>query len=233
MVQHYTQAGSGRALAKWLQTADVSVHLVGCRDGHVIQMLDFEHEGIHAGEYNDSGFWQDKPQIDNANHFTIGIENSNYGWLIRDDENKFWIPKKTSKGYAMWKPYRGPAPMRAADHLGQERYWEPYTDQIVQANVEMLKRIGDLYPHLTREDVQGHSDVSPHRKFDPGPLWPGDYVLDEVFGKGAAGIHSLASNVLVGGPGDPDEDEDERELFDVRDYYDEDSGMCIDPALED
>jgi len=236
VVQHYTQAGNGRALARWIATkAPVSAHILICRDGHTIQQVDFEHEAVHAGEFRSKGFWKGQPQQDNANYFTIGIENSNYGWLIKDDDGKFWIPKKTVAGYEMWKPYNGPYPVQAADHRGQMRYWEPYPSALVAANVAVLRRIVALYPQITRRDIQGHSAVSPHRKFDPGPAFPGTYILDEVFGPpGGKPDASTVGDIVLGGLGDPPEDVEESEaLFAGRDYYDEDRNMCIDPTLDD
>lgn len=235
VVQHYTQAGNGRALARWIaQKAPVSAHIIICRDGHIIQQVDFEHEGVHAGEYKSKGFWKGAPQEGNANHFTIGIENSNYGWLIKDDEGDFWVPKKTTGGWTQGKRYRGLDPVQALDHKGQMKYWEPYSAELVASNIEVLKRIRKLYPHLTRYDVQGHSDISPHRKFDPGPLFPNSYILDDVFGLPPEPSTELdIGDIVLGAPGDPDEEDGDEASFELREYYDEDLDMCIDPTLSE
>jgi N-acetyl-anhydromuramyl-L-alanine amidase AmpD len=225
VVIHYTGGGNGRALARWLAGPDarVSAHLLNCRDGHVIQQVAFENEAWHAGEKNSMGFWKGEPQPENVNRFTIGIENSNYGWLIKGIDGKFYVKRRAADGgWRAGRRYRGPHPIMAKDHTGVDRYWEPYTDAVVAANVEELKLIVDQNPDITRLDVGGHSDVSPHRKFDPGPLFPWSYVLDEVFGSGSN--TGQAGNVLLGGAevsGDTS--------VEPREYYDEELGMCVLP----
>lgn len=225
VVQHYTGAGNGRALARWLAGPDarVSAHLLICRDGHVIQQVSFDSEAWHAGEVSSKGLWRGQPQPENVNRFTVGIENSNYGWLLKDDEGKFWIPKKTKQGYELSRPYNGPLPIRLPDHCGVSRWWEPYTDYLVEKNIEVLKQLLDVYPNITREDVQHHSAVSPHRKFDPGPAWPEQYVLDSVFGP------SNYENLIIGLTAVEGKDPDDSE-FNYRDYYSEDLDMCVEPT---
>lgn len=183
VVQHYTAAGNGRALAKWLaSSSSVSTHVIICRDGHVIQQVNFEDRAFHAGEQMDKGFWRGNPQPTNVNHFTIGLENSNYGALIKDGGDFYTLrvgERGEEKGIIY--PRHLPTPVEAEDHLGRLRWWEPYSDELVAANIEVLKRVVDKYK-IAREDIVGHSDVSPHRKLDPGPLWPSEYVLGEVYG---------------------------------------------------
>lgn len=223
IVQHYTGGGNGRALARWLAGPDakVSAHVITCRDGHIIQQVSFTDEAWHAGEKQSVGLWKGKPQPENVNRFTIGIENSNYGWLLRDEEGKFWLKRRTKTGYRMHKPYAGPMPVRLADHQGTMRWWEPFSDAQVEANIEVVKRICEVYPNIARDDVQDHSSISPHRKFDPGPAWPAGYVLDSVFGSGASRVD--VAPAFIEEPKDYD--------FEFRDYYDEDLDRCIEPEL--
>lgn len=223
VVQHYTGGGNGRALARWLAGPDarVSAHILICRDGQVIQQVEFENEAWHAGEEAAKGFWKGLPQPENVNRFTIGIENSNYGWLLRND-HKFYIPKKTATGYKPGRLYKGPWPVMARDHNGKLRFWEPYPESLIKANIEVLKRIVELYPSIQREDIQSHSSVSPHRKYDPGPLFPWEHILSAVFREPAK------SGFMVYGQGEDPQDR----TVDPREYYDEDLGMCIDPALK-
>lgn len=187
VVQHYTAGGNGRSMAKWLasKTAKASAHILICRDGHIIQQVRFRDRAFHAGEKMSKGFWRGAKQPTNVNHFTIGIENSNYGWIEKsDNDGRFY----TRAG----RPYNGPAPVRAIGHDGVERWWEPFTDKLIEANIKVLKVAVSMFPAITRENVVSHSSISPHRKWDPGPLWPTDYVLDAVFGSG----------VIVSGPSD-------------------------------
>ena len=210
-VIHYTAGGSGRGLAKWWQNPKsrrVSAHVIGCRDGHPIMCVPLEKKALHAGEVASKGLWKNKPQPENVNNFTVGLENANYGVL-----------KKVGRGFLTGggNPYRGPEPVCALDHRGNERWWEPYTDELIQLNVRFLRYVGNEFaPDMTREDVQAHSDVSPHRKFDPGPLYPWDYVLGEVFGSGGGKTSYMYSRARV-----PDDTDFSHRVADV------DDEMCV------
>lgn len=196
VVQHYTASLSERGLVKWMAAeSDVSAHIFIFRDGHVVQMVKFSDRALHAGEKAGKGFWQGKPQPANVNHFTIGIENCNVGWVMKKG-NRFFLPKKSGTGFIPGTPYSGPTPELASDHLGVERYWEPYTDELVASNIEVMKHIVDLYPNISRDAVCFHSDVSPHRKSDPGPCWPHEYVLSEVFGGDSVPASTVAAGTV-------------------------------------
>ncbi|MET4675809.1 MULTISPECIES: N-acetylmuramoyl-L-alanine amidase [unclassified Luteibacter] len=56
------------------------------------------------------------------------------------------------------------------DKNGQ-KLWFPFNDDQIAAVAALARDIIDRY-HIQAEDVLGHSDVSPLRKFDPGPLFP-------------------------------------------------------------
>jgi len=205
VVQHYTASASEGGLVKWMGTPESknSAHVFIFRNGHVVQMVSFADRAFHAGEKQGKGFWpRGISQPTNVNQFTIGIENCNVGWLLQSG-NDFYLPAKTTAGFVPGRKYSGPKPERAADHFGVMRYWEPYSDKLVAANIEVLKRIVDSYPIIQAKDICFHSDVSPHRKSDPGPLWPHDYVLNEVFGTEEMIPPALAD------ADDPDDDDDE------------------------
>lgn len=206
VVQHYTASTSEKGLVNWMASdgAKNSAHIFIYRNGTIVQMVRFADRAFHAGEKQAHGRWKGKPQPTNVNQFTIGIENCNAGWLMKGDDGKFYLPKKTQSGYVTGRPYKGPEPKQAKDHMGQMRWWEPYADKLLLANVQVLKRIIEMYPNIQPEDVGFHSDVSPHRKHDPGPLWPHEWVLGEAFGKPTGNLYPVAFEV-----DDPDDDDDE------------------------
>ena len=221
VVQHYTASLADMALVRWMvEHSNNSAHLYFLRSGETIQTVKFSDRAIHAGEKKNAGFWLGQPQEHNANHFTIGFENCNAGWLIRGDSGRFYLPKKKDDGtYTFGKLYEGPTPQLAKDHLGVERYWEPYTEELVAANIEALKQTVDKYPAIEKDCIEFHSGISPHRKYDPGPLWPHAHVLGEVFGSGGEedsnkGTRGDADNAIEG-------------------HYSDDQGMCLIEPVDD
>lgn len=238
-VDHFIAGGSGRATARWVAGLAVyqgkkvpapkaNGHIITCRDGHVIQQVRFADRAYHAGtspERND--FWKKKKPPRNVNDFTVGIENANYGWLFKVDDG-FFIPRKDERGeWTPGKPYdlkRFPAPKEAFDHNGLLRWWEPYTDECIKANIHVKTVLADLGLVTDPSNWQGHSDVSPDRKTDPGPLFPIRYILEEVFGSQP----TLTSQEAPGHTQDLEDIPDLETRVDP-DLYDEDDEMCLDP----
>lgn len=59
----------------------------------------------------------------------------------------------------------------------QGRLWYPYSEQQIDALIELLKDI--MVRHgLGPEAIVGHSDIAPQRKVDPGPLFPWKRLAD-------------------------------------------------------
>jgi len=193
VVQHYTASLSERGLVTWMPQSANSAHIFIFRDGHVVQMVSFADQAYHAGD--NAGLWLGKPQPANVNSFTIGIENCNVGWLLKGKDGKFYMPKfEAGKPVTLGTLYQGPAPQQAKGSDGAMRWWEPYSDKLVASNIAVMKRIVEMYPAVTRTNIVFHSDVSPKRKTDPGPLWPHQYVLGEVFGSSKVAAPVLATS---------------------------------------
>jgi N-acetyl-anhydromuramyl-L-alanine amidase AmpD len=240
-VDHFTAGGRGRAVAKWVAglsvykgekvpAARVSGHILTCRDGHVIQQVSLADRAYHAGTRPGRGdLWKGEEPPRNVNDFTIGVENSNYGWLLKRG-NRFYVPRwnREQDKWEPGKPYdynRYGAPLSGVDPFtGKTRHWEPYKDEMIQANINVKRFLLESGHVVTREDWAGHSDVSPTRKSDPGPLFPIDYILDEVFGA----VVTQASEF--------EEDDDDvvditelghRQDDDLCGHYDEEAEMCV------
>lgn len=214
IVQHFTASGSGQALARWVAgktvvkgkavpPAKYFAHFIICRDGTIIQQAATENVVYHA-----AGRFPDGRALagESVNHNSIGIENANYGWLIREG-GSFFLPKKVNGEWVKGKPYpqRGLPPYRGYDHMGNERWWEPFPAAQVDANATLCEYIRTLHPEVT--EMIRHSDISPDRKTDPGPLFPFKSIYDQAFV----------------------DDEDEVEWEDIvgRRHYDEDDEMCL------
>lgn len=150
-----------------------SAHLVIGRDGKVTQMVDFNDRAWHAG---DGIQWRGKKPPTNINDFTIGLELCNWGKLERK-EDAFYVWRPISPKAAQFTtPYTGSSPIYA-----EGKWWEPYPEEQIKATIAALKLILKLYPAITRENIVGHQDVSPHRKEDPGGVFPWAAVLEEIF----------------------------------------------------
>lgn len=216
MVIHYTAAGSGKGSADYFSKKEVSwkegdvvktakvsasAHLVIDRDGTIYQCVDLGDRAWHAGP---ATLWQGKPLKpgQNVNDWTIGIEIANWGQLNPPHPAGHTFTNYTGK------PYKGPA---AYVHTGAgtETYWEPYPEAQVIAVIKACKLLVSLYPAITRENVLGHQDVQPVNKIDPGPAWPMERFLDEVFGDDDVDVLNAA------------EDDDRSG------HYDEAAEMCL------
>lgn len=239
-VDHYTAAGSGRAVAKWVagksvykgkvvSAARVCGHVLICRDGFIIQQVLFADRAYHAGTTPGRGdLWKGKDPPRNVNDFTVGIENSNYGALIKK-QGSFYIPVKKKGGWIPGAKYpsRLPAPLSAEDQYGHTYWWEPYTDELVQANISVKKTLIELGLVTDRNNWVGHSDVSPERKMDPGPLWPMSYVLDEAYGP-----LSTSDSFVIDEKEDDDDDDSIEALVENQDpdltgFYGNERDMCF------
>lgn len=235
VVQHFTAGGSGRALARWVagksvwkgkkvKAAKYFAQFTTCRDGHIIQQADINEICYHAAGLN-RGLWPNVDEHAEINDFVVGIENSNYGWLLKK-YNRFFIPKKQKDGtWEAGKPYpdKYPAPVRAVGHDGVERWWEPFTEELIDANSMLLEAIVDWVAEeqgvvLTAKEVRGHSDISPDRKWDPGPLFPMNLINDRVFGS-----HVHPNQVI-----ETEDQDDELEEMLMRREYDPEQQICMD-----
>jgi len=59
----------------------------------------------------------------------------------------------------------------------QGRLWYPYSEQQIDALIELLKDIMARHG-LAPGAIVGHSDIAPQRKVDPGPLFPWKRLAD-------------------------------------------------------
>jgi len=133
----------------------------------VFQSMPFNMRGSHAGKSSYRG-------VKRVNDFSIGVEISNPGPLVRNDVGdlvttygKYW-PEEEAVGA---NHHNGPASWK---------HWAAYTNQEIDILVGVCHALRQAYPSI--EDIVGHDEISPGRKFDPGPAFPMSWLRDQIFG---------------------------------------------------
>lgn len=132
----------------------------------VVQALPFNMRGSHAGE----SVWRGRSRV---NGFSVGIEISNPGPLLAgvDGELCTVYGKIWPKTDAIEAKHKGPAP-------ANWRHWARYSTEEIDLCVSIGRLLRETYPSIV--DVVGHDDISPGRKFDPGPAFPMAQVRERV-----------------------------------------------------
>lgn len=159
IVVHYTAGSSLASSTRWLcdKRAKSSAHLIIGKDGTVNQLVPFNVVAWHAG----ASVWDG---LSGLNKYAIGIELDNRGPFVRD-----------SKGVLRAVP-GGPA-VELDDafngthkHGGAFRWWDKYPDVQTAKLTAVIKDLCRAFPSIT--EIVGHDDISPGRKWDPGPALP-------------------------------------------------------------
>jgi N-acetylmuramoyl-L-alanine amidase len=167
LVIHFTAGQSGEAAVNWLCRKDskASAHVVIDRDGKITQLIPFNRVAFHAG----ASSWEG---LTGLNQYSIGVELDNAGRL--------------SKVGTQWQSWFGrmyPAEeVVEATHKNDSRAygWHAYTDVQIQAALDLAIVLFKRYQLL---DVVGHDDISPRRKWDPGPAFPMDSFRSKLLGR--------------------------------------------------
>lgn len=134
----------------------------------VYQALPFNEMGSHAG----ASEWQGR---DRCNGFSIGIEIANPGPLARDAQGNL----RTVYG-KLWEEYdalEAPHPSLPKNHPWQ--HWARYSDQEFDILIAVCRALVAAYPSI--DSIAGHDEISPGRKFDPGPAFDISYLRSKVF----------------------------------------------------
>lgn len=170
LVMHFTYGASARSSAEWFQSKankGSSAHLVIDRDGSVIQCVRFDKVAWHAGKSTWRG-------LSGLNQYSIGIELANWGYL-----NPVGTEWKTYTGVTIAHPHmashRNGNPNGVKGPIG----WETYPPVQFQAAAEIARLLAESYGV---EEIVGHDDISPDRKWDPGPAFDMAHFRSLVFG---------------------------------------------------
>jgi N-acetylmuramoyl-L-alanine amidase len=167
LVIHYTAGSTAAGAIDWLTRRDsrVSAHLVIARDGVVTQLVPFNKVAFHAG----ASQWEGRVGL---NNHSIGIELDNAGRLIEHGEN--W---RSSFG----KEYTSEDVLGAIHKNDRKDFgWHLYSEEQIWAVIEVGLALFNRYDLI---DVVGHDDISPGRKWDPGPAFPMESVRSRLVGR--------------------------------------------------
>ncbi len=172
--------------------ANASSHYITGRSGRTVILVPESEAAWHAGSRTT------KPQLNNKgnlNVWTIGHEICNWGGLRKDGDNFYCWPGGWTYKYEGPAPFRwdNPKPLRPAlDYRfdsgksvfpeGVIEYWEPYPIEQISAIIKLWQDIVDRY-QITKEWIAGHDKVDPTRKIDPGPAFPWEDIISQVFPK--------------------------------------------------
>lgn len=172
IIIHYTAMldddAAVRVLTRRKDKGNASAHLVIGRGGEIRQLAPFNYRTWHAGEseYNGRKYY---------NHYSIGIEINNAGWLKKygDDEFSRRDLKKAGKSFTANEVVH-------ARHFNPNipyQYWEKYPDAQVDIVFDICAALAEKYPI---KEILGHDEIAPNRKQDPGPAFPMDELRREI-----------------------------------------------------
>ncbi|HAN78030.1 MAG TPA: N-acetylmuramoyl-L-alanine amidase [Bacteroidales bacterium] len=162
IIMHYTAAPSVKSAINTLTNPKVkaSAHLIIGRDGSVIQLIPFNVISWHAGQSSYKG------RV-GYNNYSIGIEIDNAGPLTPSgDVFRAWFGQTYDKNEVIQARHRNETELK---------YWHTYTAE----QIEVVREICDLLiDEYNLKFILGHEEISPGRKFDPGPAFPLDRFRD-------------------------------------------------------
>lgn len=201
IIIHYTAMTSLDAAVKVLTTKkpkdNASAHLVIGKKGEIVQLARFDQRTWHAGTSVYNG-------RENYNHYSIGIEIDNVGWLKDFGNGKFSRVKLLNAGVSY-----GKKDVFEGRHFNSKipyQYWGKYTDAQIQSVFAVCDLLHDTY---NIREILGHDEIAPGRKQDPGPAFPMDElkqtILVDRLGESKAGyVNTDLLNIRAGaGVGHP------------------------------
>jgi len=63
----------------------------------------------------------------------------------------------------------------------QGKHWYPFNEAQIQLLIPLIKDIAQRY-QISPDNIVGHSDIAPQRKYDPGPLFPWQRLAQQGLG---------------------------------------------------
>lgn len=172
IVIHYSSGRNMMSTVRWFSTekSKASSHILIGRDGKIVQMVPFNMKAYHAGRSECMGRAR-------VNDFSISIEMCNWGPL--QFRNSMYI---SAAGMAVYDESVVQAVHQYGN--GQPQYWERYTDEQMEACVDVCKRISAAYKIKA---IVGHDEIAVPRGrvYDPGPAFNMTKLRNDVGIQGA------------------------------------------------
>lgn len=175
LVIHYTAGQNADAAVAWLadKKSKASAHVVIGRDGSVTQLVPFDKIAFHTGP----SVWDG---IQGLSPYSIGFELDNAGRL-----------RRVGNSWVSWfgRTYPEEEVLVATHKFDTVEYgWHTYTEAQIETAVELGATLFSRYNLL---DVVGHDDISPRRKWDPGPAFPMHSFRSKLIGREADALPVL------------------------------------------
>ncbi len=164
VILHFTEGQSAQVAVNILtkKASKRSAHLVVGRDGAITQLVPFNITAWHTGPSS----WKDRRGLA---PYSIGIELDNAGPMVAKDGR--WL-SSFGKAYPPDQVFRGPHKFG-----GKYRAWHIFPFVQVEATIEAVAALVMTYGSL---EILGHDDISPKRKWDPGPAFPMELLRGAV-----------------------------------------------------
>jgi N-acetylmuramoyl-L-alanine amidase len=135
------------------------------RDGRIVQMVPFDRVAWHVG----ASSWEGRVGL---NRFSIGIELDNAGRLARHGSKwRSWFGEAYDDDDVLVATHK---------HDSEPAGWHTYTPVQLATTLEVAALLVAKYG---LRDVVGHDDISPGRKWDPGPAFPMASFRARLFGR--------------------------------------------------
>jgi N-acetylmuramoyl-L-alanine amidase len=167
VILHFTEGQSAQVAVNLLskRSSKRSAHLVIGRDGSNTQLVPFDTTAGHTGPSSWKGRLGLAP-------YSIGIELDNAGPILAKGGR--WVS-------SFGKAYPPDQAVRARHKFGgRHKAWHAYPYVQVEAAIEVICALVLTYGPM---EILGHDDISPKRKWDPGPAFPMELVRGAVIGR--------------------------------------------------
>lgn len=174
VVVHFTYGASAKSSADWFRNPGnpgSSAHVVIDRDGSCFQCVGFDTVAWHAGASR-------LRDIVGLNKHSLGIELANWGYLKRSGDG--W---NCYTGNRIANAFIGTHKNGNPDGITTAIGWEPYPEEQFRAAAEVVRALVEAYGV---DEIVGHDDIAPDRKWDPGPAFDMSRFRARVFGERAS-----------------------------------------------